>query len=129
MESLPRRVLIVEDDPSVQRALERFLDVHGFSAVTVADADVALDIVREGRLAAAIVDLHLPHGSGRDVVVSIPAPIPVIIFSGMPEDSCDLEHLRPHTRLIEKPYSLVMLVEMLERMLAGDDAAPPGQRS
>ena len=56
--------------------------------------------------------------SGRDVVVSTPADVPVIIFSGVPSESAELERLRPRTRLIEKPYSLVLLVETLEEMLA-----------
>ena len=67
---------------------------------------------------AAVVDLRLKHGSGRDVVVSVPADVPVIIFSGVPSESAELERLRPRTRLIEKPYSLVLLVETLEEMLA-----------
>jgi len=51
------------------------------------------------------------------VLVSIPADVPVIIFSGVPSESAELERLRPRTRLIEKPYSLVMLVETLQEML------------
>ena len=111
-------VLVVEDDLSVQGALERFLGIHGFSVLTASSADAALDILREQRLTAAVVDLRLPQGSGREVVVSIPQPIPVIIFSGLPEESCDLESLRPRTRLVQKPYSLVLLVETLEQMLS-----------
>jgi hypothetical protein len=48
----------------------------------------------------------------------MPAEIPVLIFSGVPSESAELERLRPHTRLIEKPYSLVLLVETLEEMLS-----------
>ena len=33
-------------------------------------------------------------------------------------EPAELERLRPRTRLIEKPYSLVLLVETLEEMLA-----------
>ena len=69
-------------------------------------------------LGAAVVDLRLKHGSGRDVVISTPSDVPVIIFSGVPSESAELERLRPRTRLIEKPYSLVLLVETLEEMLA-----------
>ena len=58
------------------------------------------------------------HRSGRDVVVATPAEVPVIIFSGVPSESAELERLRPRTRLIEKPYSLVLLVETLEEMMA-----------
>jgi DNA-binding response OmpR family regulator len=113
-----RVVLLVEDDAALQGALTRFLKLHGFSALAVATADEALAISRTRRLAAAIVDLHLSQGSGRDVVVSIPQPIPVIIFSGAPEESCQLERLRPHTRLIQKPYSLLLLIDTLRAMLA-----------
>ena len=67
---------------------------------------------------AAVVDLRLKRGSGRDVVTATPADIPVIIFSGVPSESAELERIRPQTRLIEKPYSLVLLVETLEEMLS-----------
>jgi hypothetical protein len=52
------------------------------------------------------------------VVASTPANIPVIIFSGVPSESAELERLRPRTRLIEKPYSLVSLVQILGEMVA-----------
>jgi DNA-binding response OmpR family regulator len=92
--------------------------MHGFVAVTAEAADEGLAVLRQHRIDAAIVDLRLKGGSGRDVLVSIPADVPVIIFSGVPSESAELERLRPRTRLIEKPYSLVMLVENLQEMLA-----------
>ena len=113
-----RTVLVVEDDQSVRRQLVKFLEMHGFVVVTAAAADEGLAVLRQHRIDAAIVDLRLKGGSGRDVLVSIPADVPVIIFSGVPSESAELERLRPRTRLIEKPYSLVMLVENLQEMLA-----------
>ena len=113
-----RLVLVVEDDVSVRRPLVKFLERHGFAVVTAETSDEGLDAVRKNRLVAAVVDLRLKKGSGRDVVVSIPVEIPVIIFSGVPSESAELERVRARTRLIEKPYSLVLLVETLEEMLA-----------
>ena len=112
-----RVVMLVEDDTALMGALERFLELQGFRVVAVSTADEALAVSRTRRLAAAIVDLHLAQGTGRDVIVSIPQPVPVIIFSGAPEASCQLERLRPHTRLIEKPYSLLLLIDTLRSML------------
>jgi len=112
-----RTVLVVEDDQSVRRPLVKFLEMHGFVVVTAETADEGLGVLRQQRVNAAIVDLRLKGGSGRDVLVSIPADVPVIIFSGVPSESAELERLRPRTRLIEKPYSLVMLVETLQDML------------
>jgi DNA-binding response OmpR family regulator len=90
--------------------------------VTAETADEGLDALKKNKLTAAVVDLRLRRGSGRDVVVSTPEDVPVIIFSGVPSESAELERLRPRTRLIEKPYSLVLLVETLEEMLAESNA-------
>ena len=113
-----RLVLVVEDDVSVRRPLLKFLEMHGFSVVTAETADEGVDALRKNHVVAAIIDLRLRRGSGRDVVTSMPAGVPVIIFSGVPSEVADLDRLRPNTRLIEKPYSLVLLVETLEEMLA-----------
>ncbi|MCM3881837.1 MAG: response regulator [Vicinamibacterales bacterium] len=111
-------VLLVEDDQGVRRPLEKFLQMHEFQVVTAETADAAIDAIHQHKPAAAIVDLRLARGSGRDVVISMPAGTPVIIFSGVPSESAELERLRPRTRLVPKPYSLLMLVESLREMLA-----------
>jgi DNA-binding response OmpR family regulator len=114
----PPLVLLVEDDQGVRRPLEKFLEMHQFKVVTADTADEAIDAIHQHRPVAAIVDLRLARGSGRDVVISMPAGTPVIIFSGVPSESAELERLRPRTRLVQKPYSLTMLVEALNEMLA-----------
>jgi DNA-binding response OmpR family regulator len=119
MTTPPPVVLLVEDDLAVRRPLEKFLEMHQFKVITAETADDAIDAIQEHRPACAIIDLQLTRGSGRDVVISMPAGTPVIIFSGAPSESAALERLRPHTRLVQKPYSLLMLVESLREMLAG----------
>lgn len=111
-------VLVVEDDHGVRRPLQKFLEMHHFKVVTAETADDAIDAIRQHRPIAAIIDLRLARGSGRDVVVSMPAGAPVIIFSGVPAESAELERLRPRTRLVQKPYSLTMLVEALKDMIS-----------
>jgi DNA-binding response OmpR family regulator len=113
-----RLVLVVEDDMSVRRPLVKFLEMHGFATVSAETTDEGLDELKKHRFVAAVIDLRLRRGSGRDVVVAAPGDIPVLIFSGVPSESAELERLRPHTRMIEKPYSLVLLVETLEEMLS-----------
>lgn len=110
-------VLVVEDDSAVRQPLVKFLQMRQYNVVTAETADEGLDAIRQHHPDAAIIDLRLKRGSGREVVVSMPANIPVIIFSGLRSESADLETIRPHTRLVEKPYSLIMLMDMLEDML------------
>lgn len=110
-------ILVVEDDSAVRQPLVKFLQMRQYTVVTAETADEGLDAIRTHRPAAAIVDLRLRRGSGREVVVSAPPGVPVIIFSGLRSESADLETIRPLTRLVEKPYSLVMLMDTLEDML------------
>jgi DNA-binding response OmpR family regulator len=116
-------VLVVEDDPAVRDPLTRFLGLHGFEVRSAATAPAALTIVREQRPDAAVIDLRLPEGSGRDVILAIPPPIPVIIFSAVPHESERLEQIRPNTRLVLKPFSLTMIAEMLRKMIKADRKA------
>jgi len=110
-------ILVVEDDSAVRQPLVKFLQMRQYTVITAETADEGLDAIKKQRPAAAIVDLRLRRGTGREVVVSMPPEVPVIIFSGVRSESADLERLRPLTRLVEKPYSLLMLMDTLESML------------
>jgi DNA-binding response OmpR family regulator len=115
-----RLVLVVEDDASVRGPLVKFLELYGFAVVTAETGEQGVEIARTQRIVAAVIDLRLRQGSGHDVVAEVPSETPIIIFSGVPSESGRVERLRPRTRMIEKPYSLVSLVQALEEMIGQD---------
>lgn len=117
MRETPGLVLVVEDDHNLREPLEHLLRQRHFDVVSADTADAAIDLLGSRRPDAAIVDLQLKQGSGRDVIVRMPSKVPVIIFSGMRTLSGELERLRPRTRLVEKPCSLVWLIDTLDDML------------
>jgi len=110
-------VLVVEDERNVREPLAHLLQMRDYEVVSVDSVDAALEALDTKHPDAAIVDLHLRAGSGRDVVAHVPGTVPVIIFSGMRNATGELERLRPRTKIVEKPYSLTMLLEQLEEML------------
>ncbi len=116
-------VLVVEDEQAVREPLSKFLSLRGFDVFGTGAVNVALEWLERKRPDAAVIDLRLPRGSGRDIIHAIPPPIPVIIFSAVPHESESLEELRPNTRLISKPFSLTMISEILRRMIAADQRA------
>lgn len=116
-------VLVVEDDANLREPLEHLLRQRHFDVITADTAAGALSLLGTRQPDAAIVDLQLRQGSGRDVIPQIPSQAPVIIFSGMRSLSAELERSRPGTRLVEKPCSLVWLINTLDEMLAGPAAA------
>jgi len=115
-------ILLVEDEPTFREPLEHLLKQRSYEVIAVDAVDSALAALQSRRPDAAIVDLNLKQGSGRDVVVRMPSAAPVIIFSGMRSASGELERLRPRTRLVEKPASLTWLLDRMEEMIS--DAQP-----
>jgi two-component system KDP operon response regulator KdpE len=116
-------VLVLEDERAVREPLAKFLSLHGCDVFSASAVDAALEWLERKQPDAAVVDLRLPRGSGRDVVRAIPPPIPVIIFSAAPHESENLEDSRPNTRLILKPFSLTMVAEILRKMMGADERA------
>jgi DNA-binding response OmpR family regulator len=78
------RILVVEDDRAVQKALKRLFEAEGFAVEISADGKSALEAYRAATPAAVVLDLRLPAMSGRDVCREIKqqAPsLPVIVLS------------------------------------------------
>jgi len=117
MRAAPGLILVVEDERSLREPLVHLLRLRHFDVIAADTADEALHAVRTHKPDAAIVDLNLKRGSGRDVVMRMPAKTPVIIFSGTIAQSGDLERTRPRTILVEKPASLTWLINTLDEML------------
>lgn len=78
------RILVVEDDHAVQKALKRLFESEGFAVEISSDGKTALDAFRKAVPSAVVLDLRLPLMSGRDVCREIKqqAPsVPIIILS------------------------------------------------
>jgi two-component system, OmpR family, alkaline phosphatase synthesis response regulator PhoP len=78
------RILIVEDDHAVQKALKRLFETEGFDIEISGDGKTALEAFRKATPSVVVLDLRLPMMSGRDVCREIKqqAPsIPVIVLS------------------------------------------------
>jgi DNA-binding NtrC family response regulator len=110
-------ILVVEDEQNLREPLAHLLRLRRYNVIAVDSVEAAIAAIHTEKLDGAIVDLQVKARSGRDVVVRMPARVPVIIFSGMCSASGELERLRPRTRLIEKPASLTWLIDSLDEML------------
>lgn len=78
------KILVVEDDRAVQKALKRLFESEGFSVEISADGRSALDAFHAAAPSAVVLDLRLPRMSGRDVCREIKAQspqLPIIILS------------------------------------------------
>jgi DNA-binding response OmpR family regulator len=78
------RILVVEDDPAVQRALRRLFEAEGYSVQTAADGNSAVELFRGAPPSAVVLDLRLPGISGREVCSELKQhspTLPIIVLS------------------------------------------------
>jgi DNA-binding response OmpR family regulator len=81
---LMERILVVEDDRAVQKALKRLFEAEGFAVEISSDGRSAVEAFRTLAPAAVVLDLRLPAVSGRDVCREIKQQsptVPIIILS------------------------------------------------
>jgi two-component system response regulator MprA len=62
------RVLVVDDEPAVQRALERALRLENHDVVLAADGEQALDALARQPADAVVLDIMMPRLDGLEVV-------------------------------------------------------------
>jgi DNA-binding NtrC family response regulator len=76
------RILIVDDDRSIRRTLEKFLGGEGYEVATAQDAPAAIAAADSAEL--MLLDLGLPGGSGFDVLTALaerPRPPTVVVVT------------------------------------------------
>ena len=61
------RILVVEDDPSVQKALKRLFETEGYTVEVQANGQSALESFQAAPPAVIILDLRFPKLSGSDL--------------------------------------------------------------
>ena len=79
------RVLIVDDDPMVCKAIEIYLERHGFEATTADGGEAGLRALEDSSFDLMLVDIFMPHMRGFESIrifhERAPA-IPLIAMSG-----------------------------------------------
>ncbi len=79
-----KKILIVEDDRTVQKALRRIFESEDFMVEVTGDGKSGLDLFRSSHPSAVVLDLRLPGMPGNEVCIEIKkeAPsVPVIVLS------------------------------------------------
>lgn len=78
------RILVIEDDRAVQRALKRLFEAEGYTVQTVCDGNTAVEMFRASLPSAVVLDLRLPGIPGREVCNELKKhspSIPIIVLS------------------------------------------------
>jgi two-component system KDP operon response regulator KdpE len=124
------RVLVVDDEPQLLRALEINLRAHGYQCVTAVDGETALAAAAEHHPDIIVLDLGLPDIDGVDVIRRIRgwSQVHIIVLSARHGSQDKVEALDAGADdYVTKPFGLDELLARLRaasRRAAADADAP-----
>jgi two-component system OmpR family response regulator len=115
------RVLVVEDEVRLARALQKGLRAEGFVVDLVHDGVAGLETARDGSYDAVVLDVMLPRLSGYDVVRTLRQErnwVPVLMLSAKDGEYDQADGLDVGADdYLTKPFSYVVLVARLRALV------------
>lgn len=116
------RVLVVDDERAICRALAIALERAGFEVVTAQSGDSALNIVRSEHIDVMVIDLRIPDTRG-DVVFELSAATQpqlrhqTLFMTGDISERADKLILSCKCPSVRKPFELRELIAAVERLV------------
>jgi two-component system KDP operon response regulator KdpE len=124
------RVLIVDDEPQILRALRINLSARQYEVITAADGGQALRAATEAHPDLVVLDLGLPDIDGVQVIRSLRGwtPVPIVVLSGRTGSADKVDALDAGADdYVTKPFSvdeLLARIRAVTRRRIAPDAAP-----
>ena len=121
---MPGRILVIDDEPQITRALRAALSAQSFDVRTANDPEEGLQVFREWLPDLVITDLMMPGLSGVDVCRAIRSqgPTPVLVLSVRDHERSKVEALDAGADdYVTKPFGIQ---ELMARVRAHLRRAP-----
>lgn len=119
-----KKILIVEDDNILQKALQEFLAGEGFEIISALDGEEGIKMAKLKNPDLILLDLILPRKDGYEVLKEIKSDqttqkIPVILLTnlGSLNDVEKALELGATTYLIKADYKLEEIVKKIKEVL------------
>jgi len=114
-------ILIIEDEPTLQKALSVALQQEGYEIKSALDGELGLRLTKEAKPNLILLDLILPKMDGFEILAELKKDeatkdIPVIILTNL-ESSQDIERaleLGAKTYLVKANYDLKDVVQKVK---------------
>lgn len=117
-------ILVVEDDPSIRKVIQRTLGTRGYAILMAADGEQALEALRQhpGEVDLVISDLIMPRMDGVTLFekhAEVGPPVPFLFISGYGEQDPRIEALLAEgVPIVHKPWSVQGLSDAVRTVLS-----------
>jgi len=115
-----KRILVVDDDPTVRDSLNDLLASEGYRILPAENGQQALDLARKSSIDLVLLDLNMPVKNGWDTFEQLTREhplIPIIIATARP-NQLFMAISAGVGALMEKPMDIPMLLRTIEKLLA-----------
>ena len=114
-------VIVVDDDPSLLRAVQRVLQVHGFETEVFSSVEAFLEDAHLGEATCLVLDVHLQHMSGielRRQLTRSGHSLPVIFITAVESETTHKAALEAGcVAYLHKPFPSDLLIEAIEAII------------
>jgi two-component system alkaline phosphatase synthesis response regulator PhoP len=123
MDGVPT-VLVVDDDPVIQKLLQVNFEMEGYDVVIAGDGEEGLALAREERPDLVLLDVMMPKMNGLDVAAAlkddeVTRAIPIIMLSAKAQSSDVQAGLDLGVDdYVTKPFDPLELLERVSALLA-----------
>jgi two-component system KDP operon response regulator KdpE len=114
------KILVVDDDAQIRRALRINLSARGYEVLTADDGASALQIAAEAHPDAVVLDLGLPDLDGTDVIAGLRGwtHVPIVVLSARTDASDKVGALDAGADdYVTKPFGMAELLARLRAAL------------
>ncbi|MCU7809531.1 MAG: response regulator [Candidatus Thiodiazotropha sp. (ex Semelilucina semeliformis)] len=124
---MPKKILIVDDEPNIVLSVEFLMKRSGYDVVTATDGQQALDLLAEVDPDLMILDVMMPRKNGFEVCAEIRADqqflkLPILMLSAKGREAEVKKGLSlGAVAYITKPFSTHELVEKVSELLQHKD--------
>jgi len=126
METLRRKILVVDDDPRLAKMITEFLEGHGFEASSAPNGNKAIEKVLSRFPELVLLDLNLPDITGIEVlrrIKEISEDIAVIIVTGYGGEQVAVDLIKAGALdYVSKPFEFEALLASIKNTLRIRDA-------
>ncbi len=114
------KVLVVDDEPPIVESVAYNLRKEGYRALTAADADQCLEVVKNERPDLIILDVMLPSASGFDIcrILRKQSDVPIIMLTARSDETDKVVGLEVGADdYVTKPFSMRELLARVRTIL------------
>jgi DNA-binding response OmpR family regulator len=125
-----KKILIVDDERDIVKALMIRLQANGYEVVTAFDGAQGVFMAYKEKPDLIILDIRMPAGDGFSVAERLKSSmhtftIPVIFLTGSPEKNAEEKAMALGARFyIKKPYDPEELLDAVKRAIKSDPSDP-----